>query len=579
MYTLNERQVRVVELLLKKDNTKKEMLELLQVSEKTLRSDINTINNLLSEHESGIENEDNVLHFKSIYDEIYWINFLRLNQRVGIEDLIKLKLLLKDEYCTLNDLAEELYISKSKLEKELNKLDFRDVGLVKIRNRGIKVNGELQERLFEFISIIRKYIDDVNYLVSTKLMLNQVLDTDISEVIFHEVVDKHKKDIKVLKIVDDELIRNSFLLLLLSSALDYPPTSIYEDFIHRDYGEEKKYCAVFERIIDDILDNNNIIVEKTSVIYQMFLKHLTKFETSDYMPNLDDGFVRDIETRFPFSVKLTDMFIKKLEEEAKIDFSNIEKYYIIVYFQSLINSGASDKRLNINIICQYGLSFANYIALKLQHELGDDIKIKTFPLYEYLELRESGEVSGIAVTTLRNLDDSLYINPVPTDEEILHLLNQIKIKKAQEEFANLIKGQYFTKVSGVSQDELKEKITEDILEQQMATEEYIESYKDRIDKGLTVLNKSIVVHGDPMEVRKNGLLVYKIDDGLSFQGEEINLVFVLLLDEEYLKNSSKVIREFYKILLDDEYGIILHNLDNLNQLQFILNNNLMKNHK
>lgn len=578
MYTLNERQVQVVESLLKKDNTKKEMLELLEVSEKTLKSDINAINNLLSEHESGIESKDNVLHFRSIYDEIYWVNFLKLNQRIRINDLVKLKLLLKEEFCTLNDLAEESYISKSKLEKELNKLDFGGVGLVKVRNRGIKVGGELQERLFEFISIIRKYIDDVNYLVSTKLMLNQVVDTDVSEALFHEAVRRHKKDVKALKIVDDELIRNSFLLLLLLNILDHP-TTIYEDFIHRDYNGEREYYAVFERIIDDILDNNNIIVEKKSVIYQMFLKHLGKLETSDYMPNLADSFVRDIETRFPFSVKLADMFIKKLEEETKIDFSNIEKYYIIVYFQGLINNGTSDKRLNINVICQYGLSFANYIALKLQRELGDDIKIKTFPLYEYLELRESGEVSGIAVTTLRNLDDSLYINPVPTDEDILRLLNQIKIKKVQEEFANLIKGQYFTKISRISQDELKEMIAKDILESEMATREYIESYEDRIDTGLTVLNKSIIVHGDPAEVRKNGLLVYKIDDGLSLQGGDVNLVFVLLLDEEYLKNGNKVIREFYKILLDDEYGTMLHNLDNLNQLQFILNNNLMKNHK
>ncbi len=168
---MNTRENKLIKELLNRNMSLKEISNFLNVSERTVRNDISKINNSLIKYNSTI---------KKLKDNSYSLTFLdEIGEKIFKNDFfsfdnfnfndpkdrilyIKLAYLYAENYIKLDDLADEMFISKSTIQNDLrevkNFLENYELKLEFKANYGMKISGDEKS--------IRKAISDIIYRTS-----------------------------------------------------------------------------------------------------------------------------------------------------------------------------------------------------------------------------------------------------------------------------------------------------------------------------------------------------------------------------------------------------------------------------
>lgn len=132
MNKMNSRLQQIIQQLLTTDElqTSAELAAVLQVSSKTIQNDMKELSKLLNNDTASIESHRGKGYRINIIDENKFKHFLKQttekdNQVIPTEpeDRIQFlmeKLLLQSAYIKMDDLADELFISRSTLQSDLN---------------------------------------------------------------------------------------------------------------------------------------------------------------------------------------------------------------------------------------------------------------------------------------------------------------------------------------------------------------------------------------------------------------------------------------------------------------------------
>lgn len=154
---LNARMRKILRELMEAEGivTSEHLANVVQVTSRTIRNDLKELDTILKKHGGGIKSVRGTGYLLQIHDDTeFWkvlkedsitLGGIPATPEARVHYLIK-KLLLTDGYVKLENIANELYISKSTIQNDLKDvkkiLQKYGIGLKKSPNYGLKVEGE-----------------------------------------------------------------------------------------------------------------------------------------------------------------------------------------------------------------------------------------------------------------------------------------------------------------------------------------------------------------------------------------------------------------------------------------------------
>lgn len=470
----SERQLKLLSFLLseKKWVNSSILAQHLNVSNKTIQKEVVNINIFLGE-KGKIESNNRKGYYFLMEDEELLNSIIKDDEKQiekemtnGRTKLFIMLLLFEEDYISMNKIAERLYLSKSTVNVEIQKMK-RVVNRVpgyslKISpSKGIFIHANevlkrfmltksfdiqvdyakiLRDRTFKNIDEMYKktynFLKDIlvenNYIISGSTFRQFQIFIIIcilrqKKGFYIERQSNHTLDRITLTI--GKRIKTDLNYELNSDELNVIQLYLSERNIlqkRNDNNEEiKEKLKIFYRKVKNDLGLELNIDEMTNrILVQHIEKMILRIERSHFIIN---DFTKEIFQKYPLETHIVKIYLQSCLNTTIPD---SEIGYIIVYLASILENYY--KKLSIVLISNTELSFLSNIQNIIKSKLGQNISIiETVPLYLYESKKEEYDSKfEFFITTEKEMifkdNRFIYINSIPHKHEINKLAEQIE---------------------------------------------------------------------------------------------------------------------------------------------------------
>ncbi len=547
------------------------------VSTKTIKSDLKRINDKIISYDSKILADGPVVRFKSIYPSVHWKNIVRLNRTIEEEDLIFLKLLFKSEFISISDFADELYISKSKLEKLLLVSPNLNQHITKKRNLGIKIELVEADKISLAISILLPYVDDLNYLVTARALVQQINERDVTIEQFNIYIKLFNSQVSSLERITDQECKILILLILITKHLlnyeDLIVNQMIIEYINKEQGNEK-VKTVIEQDIREILKSNNIAGIGDELLRGL-ISHIENVVSNQYANTIEEAMELRLKTEYSYAYAIATELYNKLTLSLGVNIEEYEKNYLTLYIQSLINNSSEFQNMNILIVCQYGLSVSNYIQTWIEQNIRIPLNFKISSVLNYWNLKDTTNQFDLIITTIDNLEAErtkiVKVDTVPLEQQLATVKQNILNVHFQKQMNSFFSGNSLRQISIKSIEEMYPLISNDFNN---CNTKFIEAMKKRTDEGLSNVNGVIIMHSDGSLITEDKLLIYKLKEPINYNQEQVKMIFVFAFSLEFIERFNSVIKQIYRIIYSEQYVSALYETTTDKQFMWILRNQI-----
>ncbi|WP_172840528.1 BglG family transcription antiterminator [Virgibacillus phasianinus] len=441
----------------------------LQVSSKTVRNDIKELNLLLHKNNMQIESHRGKGYKLEIKDENRFNQFLQQyiqEVRKIIPDeptervtFLVERLLLESNYVKMEDLADELYVSRSTLQSDLKSVRYifklYDLSLDQRPNYGIKIIGNeaqirfcISEYIFnqrpisiaensDWISILSKNeLNIIRNSILTQLRKHNIIISDISlqNLITHLAIackrirDNNQVEIAIEEL--DEIKENKEFAVAKEIMRDIESGlsvcfSVNEVFylaihlqgtklINSDTEKERIKSVIDQEIVNLVKEMIKRIDEKyhfnlsgdDELLLHLSLHLKPAISRYKYQMNIRNPMLSEIKKQYPASFEAALIGIEVLNEKYNIFVNEHEIAYISLHIE------AAQERLrkstaNINrclIVCASGLGSAQLLSYKLKAKFEDTLDIIGTTEYYNLSNFPLNNISFVITTVPIKID-------------------------------------------------------------------------------------------------------------------------------------------------------------------------------
>ncbi|SDC36081.1 activator of the mannose operon, transcriptional antiterminator [Pelagirhabdus alkalitolerans] len=610
---MNDRQKEIVQYLLqqKEDyHTIDDLTKVFDCSEKTIRTDFKKIDQILSEQFNAtlIRRPGVGVTLSVSENEIDQLNqFSQTDKKVSTlteEDSIKIcyQLLMATKPLTIQDLANDYFVSKGQIKKVLDELeDFLSHYQLKVVSKqkvGIIIEGkESQKRtalvmidqlrqdksinqpyLLHFfyayeLDLVRKALQqfqDSQMLIFTdesfegivlhillmvrRIKLNQMIQVSKDDQDF--ISTKHEYEGTKALVSDIETsfkvrIPEPEIVYLTMHILGAKRTNEPDSFF--DVEMEKRAEAMTQELTRRLSILTLIPFEQDPVLKEGLVVHLySTLNRLTFDLHVENPLVQDIKKMYPY---LFDMILLSIQEMNTI-FPEDEVAYLTLHYQASYERIMKTRqtKTTIGIICHMGIGTSEILRSKLE---------RYFTSIEVVSIGSKREVKAI----IKDNDPDLFVSTVPLEIEqpphivVSPLLNEDErrrlssfltkasrsaISHSSAELAFYIdEAHLFLNITIDHRYKLIEKMAERLHMDGFVDKEYIHQALRRERTASTVIGGGIAIpHGDPKYVKHSAIAVATLNQPLDWDGEKVSLVFLLAIKHE--KDVSR--KELYQRL-------------------------------
>lgn len=490
--TMNKRTVEIVHQIISSTSRKlqlKQLAEKFDVSERTIRNDIDRINQYFGEEliSLGIEGSlllDEKIRPRDIRDQIAKIDFyeygLSKEERVSLNVCL---LSLTKDYITYEQIGDLMYISRYTVINdfvEVEKLlkDF-NIKIESLSNKGIKLVGQeedirqniikiittntklvgnllRQKKLFKIINLdnreIQEELEIIGKIIKESENENKLYLTDISierlTYYLYFVITRVRSG-KKLEFIEITQIENKTLSVgILEKVSQY-----FELYIDgTEINELEKFLMKLNYIKKEI---NNPDILKIQTLTRKFIEAVSKSLdinlNNDYIffKSLSDHLerlFREDNTKYPEFFGMNSIIEKNQEvlnavKDNKVILEGYSKKtltledikYISIYICVSIEKKKNKvKDIFVLIICNSGISTSQFLKEQLKKYF-DFISVKVLSYYEFKETELEYVDLIISTVELQDMDlDYVLISPIFSLQEAITVdrkLDEIKLKR------------------------------------------------------------------------------------------------------------------------------------------------------
>lgn len=406
---------------------------ILNITERTIRSDIQAINDVLEQHGACIKLKRKSGYYIEVYDEQLYREFLYAfleHQSVSLnldssEERIKYVLnilLYQNDYISLDDLALSVYISRNTLQNYIKTiksiLEKYNLEYISKYHYGVKIIGNEEDKrkclmdcvlsrnthnyiigfskseyaLFEGINldyiknIVTKYLnniegitDDLNFknlIIHFALMISRIQND--CYIHFHNLV-IIPEDIKPF--IDDIChdIEEHFHIMISEGEKKY----MYLHTVSNTHFKSDNVNDIhIKQIIHDLLEmiymDYNFDLRNDDILIKDLFNHFKSIlTTKSYAINKRNPLLNTIKTNFPLSFEITFNVVSKIFNREPYVLTEDEIGYVSLHIGAAIERcfHGSIQRKNVLLVCGTGQATTRMLEARLDVFFNDKINI------------------------------------------------------------------------------------------------------------------------------------------------------------------------------------------------------------
>ncbi|OIJ16635.1 PTS fructose transporter subunit IIA [Anaerobacillus alkalilacustris] len=430
------------------------LANIIQVTSRTIRNDMKELDMLLSKHGSSIKSERGKGYVLEVHDDKLFRkmlqemfqneqiepDFVPISPEDRVQFLIK-QLLLKDDFMKLEDLADELFISKSTLQNDLQEvkkiLKKYDLILESRPNYGFRLKGNELKRRFCMSEYLfdrsESEIDAINSKISIipnedmlsikSIIINHInmheielSDIGINNLIIHiaiacrrirngnhvslipdelkEIVNKKEYEVakeivgeieKSLNVVFPETETAYIAIHLLGTKMVVEEKISQKEI--KSLMDDEIYKLV-EKVLDAVEEQLRLgIKEDKELIVGLCIHLKPAINRFRYGMNLRNPMINAIKSYYPVAFQAGVVAGMVLKKEIGISIHENEIGYIALH----LGGALERKKMTIRpkrciVVCASGIGSAKLLNYKLQSRFGS--KIEILGTTEYYKLKQ-----------------------------------------------------------------------------------------------------------------------------------------------------------------------------------------------
>lgn len=592
-----QRQKEIIQLLQQYDILSSQKLaQLLHVSSRTIRNDINHINSLYQQE-----------YIISIKGAGYSLAKESSSQIEKDEDIIQqniqfsiLKEILDSPQINFYDLADQLYISETNLYKniqELNKIiQKRNPHVcIKREKNQLYINGteeekrqittyflinelnqynlnitqyqsfiqgvDIQQLLDYIIQFNQKYhlqlrdLEILSFVVHISLMLERIIQGN--NVINNNEYVAHKYD--EMAIAFCEGLKQWYDIEFSKEEIDYIST-LFAGKVPLIESEEIKDIELFiNQMIDDIQDLYEIDLSIDEKFKDNMLLHLlglkSRIENHTFLNN---PLMNDIKRNYPIVYDISVFMAMKIQDYFHTQLYEEEIGYITFHLMGSIERLHASSYKKIVVFYPFGRAGHAYIKKKLSyiHDLNVEI-CDILSIFDYEKVKQYQPDLILSFFHIQqSLDYPIYVcHHMLTDtdiEEIYHILKRNKSIQSSQIF---FEKDLFFKKTFQTKEQVIHFLCQQLLEKGYVNENYEELVLERERVAPTAYGHLFAIpHAVKKEAYANKIAICVLDKAILWNEENVKLVFLFCLskkrDEEFEELFERLVS-----LLDEQMKV------------------------
>ena len=595
---LSNRQSKIIAELLSNDNciTGQYLANITGITPRTIRGDISVLNKELYEEGMRIQSISGKGYFipkdkrealrDLIINEQDYVMPILPNTRV--EHIIK-HLLYNPKGITLNAIEEQIYISKSTLDRDLEKVSKRlqkdNITLSKKQNNIICIEGEesaIREWYRDlFVKAVRLHSLDKNtasddireIFANIKELLIEALEKSStnfsgdefdSTIIFLTVV--VFRNLNGFTINNDDkkiIIENKFAntiidMLNLQIHLNNSEHSYIKYYINKLMGmnEATKSRNEIVTIISECITELEITFncKFTRRLSESLLKTLSNI----HYIKASEFSLSEIKKEYPLAFEMTVSLVSSINHKIHLQANDEILMKIVLAFayeMELDTLNKEQKKRDVVIVCQSGESTNNVIKIKLKRYFPGFNILGFYPLYKLeqaLQLQPEIIISTIMVDN-ENIP-VVVINPLFKDYDVIKMdtiIKQIDHKESSSyEFINLFKEDLFVKdFDAFDKHDVIKRLYDSLQKRGYVDDGFFQAVVDRENISSTAIGNMVAVpHAISNAIGENVVVTGILKKPINWNGEKVQLVFLINIQNVTDGNVKQIFKSFFDVI-------------------------------
>ena len=602
---LSKRQSRILSLLeeSKRYLTAEEIAQSTGVSKRTVHSelksmeeDLNSIEKILIRKRGiGIAIETK----KNLESKTFELNSDKSRLQVIMENL-----LFGEKIISYNRLSELLFVSKSSISKELEKVQ-KILGGIDLKSsaKGSYLNGDESQ--------LREAYIRFNHWLFTQCTSNNTYSEWLGklEEYYSENVVAACKDVLISYLKNNwDFVSEVYVQSLLSSLIvqtyrmycgefvKCKPSGIesekavnrilneVSDRLNIDFNEiEKEYFAgklisfrfepaaskaieqqLVHQIVLDMCSVLKLTINNDCGIKAMLENHMfSMLYRLRNQQKIENPFVDQIKEEYGVVFQTIWIVLQKYESLLGVQFNDEEIAYLTIYFQTFVEENRTIKKLLV--VCQLGVATSELIIRKLINYLPATTKVERVSKQQFERMKDLEEYSLIltTITLDRAKHNTIKVSPYLTKNELQMIRevldeNESSHQNVQKGISNRYGGIFNQEIDCVKKEwtskvEIIEAASNVLFKEGLVSEKFKDGILIRENLGGTDLPIGIAIpHGKPQDVYKTTILPVTLKRKIKWDEFYVDIVFFICICEEDRMKTKKIIQNIYSIMEDKE---------------------------
>lgn len=625
---LNKKHLKIVEVLISDHISAEKLSHLINISHRTLSNYVAQVNDYF-EGTSQIMKEHQILSLL-IRDENRFFDRLAVLQHEinRYENEMKERLdavfhhLLNHQKSTIDDIAEELFLSKSVVNQIVtdlkSKLQSYPVDIHGTQNVGLRLEGSeiairkviieqfpegyqeqpIPEQIEQhLLDLKKKYNLDESSYVRLKLAAQVTLDRLENGYFIETDLDIDRQVFKSADFTSFEALKEAIAAMY---ALEKPNEEVFVIVLQllgrrasiMDEMIDENEHSMLERIIKNTIKDINyyytIKIDESmfSKDIRLHIKHL--INRLIFSVRVNNNLIEDVQQRFPFAYELSNVLAENIKKEINMDVPMNELGFLSLYFSVYLEQLEQQIRdiQSVAIITNQGLSASKLLTTSLQKIFSNQIDIEVFN-EEVLETEQIKQFDLIVSTvwTNRLFNKVVYIENI-LDTQLLKLkieqflvYKDVKNKKLfnQSVLVDFIEKKDFYHVDAFDYyEEVIRFLSDELIREGKVDKEFTKRIIAREQMKSTVTGKLAFPH---VSHHQNGIFIKVAVLDKPLRDDQNVSIVVLLATPDQAGNEAVLIRVYEEVLAMTTNSYLLDKLTkdtDYTSFAYILNQEMRK---
>lgn len=607
------------------DMTLEDYSKALEISIPTLKSDIKNMEKFLAEYHIILQMSGrNILQVWGKENLTHLLIDSKNSIEFSLDEQILLLLILTDDFIVLQDIADKLFVSKSKIEKLMpDILKTYSNDLQSLRHYGIRCISPEAEKRALFAKLLSAYFKGID-------LCREVEDFNTKHFPILDYISKDSVLIanNVIKIIQDnkdfsftdESACQLFLCFLLmidnyKKHKDKTVSSIFTNIIKelpnatiylkvardiatllnldKNYNEICYICYMLMSLRkQNVFDVDAIVNQMQDIIYKILenIEYRLSIDLSQDMElvknlslhiyatvlrkdmlkpaNLDCQW-NELGYQYPVSFEMAVIASSIIKEYYQYDVSRNEMIYLTLHFQVAIERlKTEEQKIRAIVICHYGMAAATLISTKINSLFGVIRIIGCYSMHDFLNLNKHDYDLILSTEKIEHSKTPvIYVSPAVRENELEQILKYINNKNVSNTLRLIIMESMVLNYKRAKNiDEILSSGIKALIDAKLVEPEYLNSVIEREKISPTDIGCFAVPHGNPNFVNKTKLLIICLDEGVKWNKSMVKYIFLFAVSKDDFNKNFTSLTIFYKKLM--RLNLNLDKVDNINNKIF-----------